>query len=253
MKRLLTAATVAVCTALGAGAAQAAGEAEVPDHDFSFQGIFGTFDRAEAQRGLQVYNQVCASCHSLEYVAFRNLGDLGYNGDQIDALAAQYRVTDGPNDQGEMYERPGEAADTFPPPFPNEAAARAANGGAYPPDLSLITKARANGPEYLYALLTSYEDPPADEELPPGQYWNTAFPGHQIAMPPPLSEGVVEYQDGTEATVEQMAHDVTVFLHWAAEPHMEARKRAGIGVVLFLLVLTGLLYAVKRKVWSDVH
>lgn len=253
MKRLLTAATVALSTVLGAGAAQAAEGPAIPDHDFSFEGIFGTFDRAAAQRGLQVYNQVCSSCHSLKYVAFRSLDELGYSEDQVDALAAQYQVTDGPDDQGEMYQRTAKASDNFPPPFPNEAAARAANGGAVPPDLSVITQARPNGPDYIHALLTGYEDPPADEELPPGQYWNTAFPGHQIAMPPPLSEGIVEYQDGTEATVPQMAHDVVTFLHWAAEPHMEARKRAGIGVVLFLLVLTGLLYAVKRKVWSDIH
>lgn len=253
MKKLLTAAAVALATGLGAHAGHAAGEARVADHDFSFEGIFGTFDRAAAQRGLQVYNQVCASCHSLKYVAFRSLGDLGYGPDQVEAIAARFRVEDGPNDQGEMYERPAKPADTFPSPFANEQAARAANGGAYPPDLSVITKARPGGGDYIHALLTGYEEPPADADLPPGQYWNTAFPGHQIAMPPPLSEGIVEYQDGTEATVEQMSHDLVTFLHWAAEPHMEERKRMGIAVVLFLVVFTGLLYAAKRKVWHDVH
>jgi ubiquinol-cytochrome c reductase cytochrome c1 subunit len=253
MKRLFTAATVALLTTFGAGAAHAAEGPAIPDHEFSFEGMFGTFDRAAAQRGLQVYNQVCASCHSLKYVAFRTLGDLGYEPEQVEALAAQYQVTDGPNDQGEMYQREAKASDTFPSPFPNDAAARAANGGALPPDLSVITQARPNGPDYLHALLAGYEEAPADADLPPGQYWNTAFPGHQIAMPPPLSEGIVEYQDGTEATVSQMAHDVTVFLHWAAEPNMEARKRGGIGVVLFLLIFTGMLYAVKRKVWRDLH
>lgn len=252
MKKLFTAAALAI--ALGAtGQAQAAGEAEVPSHDFSFDGIFGTFDYASAQRGLQVFEQACTACHSLRLVPFYTLGGIGYSEQEIDAIAAQYNVTDGPNDQGEMYERPGRASDTIPPPFPNEEAARAANGGAYPPDLSVITQARAGGPEYIHALLTGYEDPPADEEVAPGQYWNTAFAGNEIAMPPPLSEGLVEYQDGTEATVSQMAHDVTTFLHFVAEPNLEARKRMGIKVMLFLIVLTGLLYAVKRKVWQDLH
>lgn len=254
MKKLLTAAVVAVIAGVGsAGPASAAEGVAIPDHDFSFEGIFGTFDRAAAQRGLQVYNQVCSSCHSLKYVAFRTLGDLGYTEEQVEAIAAQYTVTDGPNDQGEMYQRPAKPSDTFPSPFDNKQAAIAANGGAYPPDLSVITQARPNGPDYLHALLTGYTDPPADVELSPGQYWNEYFPGHQIAMPPPLYPDGVSYQDGTEATVAQMAHDVTVFLHWAAEPHMEERKRTGIAVVLFLLVLTGMLYATKRRIWQDLH
>lgn len=253
MKKLLTAAVVAVLAGTAASSASAAEGTKIPDHDFSFEGIFGTFDRAAAQRGLQVYNQVCSSCHSLKYVAFRTLGDLGYSEAQVEAIAAQHNVTAGPNDQGEMYQRPAKPSDTFPPPFPNKEAARAANGGAYPPDLSVITQARAGGPEYIRALLTGYEEPPADADLPPGQYWNAYFPGHQIKMPPPLMEGIVEYQDGTEATVSQMAHDVAVFLHWAAEPHMEARKRTGIAVILFLLVFTGVLYAAKRKIWRDLH
>jgi ubiquinol-cytochrome c reductase cytochrome c1 subunit len=244
---------MALTVALGAGSASAAGGVSVPDREFSFEGIFGTFDRASAQRGLQVYNQVCASCHSLKYVAFRTLTDLGFNEDQVDAIAADYQVKDGPNDQGEMYRRPGKDSDTFPAPFDNKQAAMAANGGAYPPDLSVMTQARPGGPEYLHALLVGYEDPPADEDVAPGQYWNAYYPGHKIKMPPPLMEGIVEYDDGTEATISQMAHDVTVFLHWAAEPHMEERKRMGIAVVLFLLVFTGLLYATKRKIWRDLH
>jgi len=253
MKKLLTAAVVAVLAGASASTASAVEGVEIPDRDFSFEGIFGTFDRAAAQRGLQVYNQVCSSCHSLKYVAFRTLGDLGYTEAQVEAIAQQFRVTDGPNDQGEMYERPAKPSDTFPAPFPNKEAARAANGGAYPPDLSVITQARPQGPEYLHALLTGYEDPPADQDLAPGQYWNAVFPGHQIKMPPPLMEGIVEYEDGTEATPAQMAHDLTVFLHWAAEPHMEERKRMGIAVILFLLVFTGVLYAAKRKIWQDLH
>lgn len=253
MKALVSAA-LAAAVGLSAAAAEAAENgAKLPDVDWSFSGIFGTFDRAAAQRGLQVYNQVCASCHSLEHVAFRTLTDIGYSEDQVKAIAAQFTVTDGPNDSGEMYERPAEPADHYPPPFPNDQAARVANGGALPPDLSVITQARPGGPDYLYALLVGYGEPPADHELRPGIYWNEYFPGNEIGMPPPLQEGIIEYQDGTPATTEQMARDVTTFLHWAAEPNMEERKRMGIKVVLFLLVLTGLLYALKRKIWQDVH
>lgn len=249
----LAPAALAAALGLAAGAAAAAEQAEIPEQDWSFSGVFGTFDRAAAQRGLQVYNQVCAGCHSLEYVAFRSLADIGYEEDQLKAIAAQFTVTDGPNEEGDMYERPGEPADTFPPPFDNKQAARNANGGAYPPDLSVITQARPGGPDYIYALLTGYGEAPPDHELRPGVYWNEYFPGNEIAMPPPLQEGIVEYQDGTAATTEQMAHDVVTFLHWAAEPNLEERKRMGIKVVLFLLVLTGLLYAVKRRIWQDLH
>lgn len=253
MKKLLAAASMLLTLGVGAQNASAAGGAEVPDRDFSFEGIFGSFDRAAAQRGLQVYNQVCSSCHSLKYVAFRNLGDLGYSEAQVEALAAEYQVEDGPNDSGDMFMRTAKASDSFPAPFANQQAAKAANGGAYPPDLSVITQARGGGPEYLYALLTGYKEPPAEANVSPGTYWNEYYPGHKIKMPAPLSEGIVSYDDGTEATVSQMAHDVTVFLHWTAEPHMEERKRTGIAVVLFLLVFTGLLYATKRKIWRDLH
>ena len=253
MKKLLAAASMALTLGMGATSASAAEGTAIPDHEFSFEGIFGTFDRAAAQRGLKVYNNVCATCHSLKYVAFRTLSDLGYSEEEVEAIAAQYQVEDGPNDQGEMYKRTAKASDTFPAPFDNKAAAKAANGGAYPPDLSVITQARGGGPEYLHALLTGYKEPPADANVSPGTYWNAYYPGHKIKMPAPLSEGIVSYNDGTEATVEQMSHDVTVFLHWAAEPHMEERKRTGIAVVLFLLVFTGLLYATKRKIWRDLH
>jgi len=251
MKKILSAASVALLAAVGAPA-QAAESDAIGDHEFGFEGVFGTIDRAAAQRGLQVFNEVCAQCHSLEQVAFRTLSDLGYTEEQVEGIAAQYEVTDGPNDQGEMYERTAEAKDYFPSPFENDKAASSIYG-AVPPDLSVITQARPKGPDYLYALLTGYEEAPEDFDLPQGAYYNTAFPGHAIKMPKPMSDGEVEYQDGTEATVAQMAHDVTVFLHWAAEPHMEERKRMGIGVVLFLLVFTGVLYATKRKIWRDLH
>ncbi len=251
-KPVLTLAFAAALSLGGAGLAKAAEGVAVPDKDWAFEGIFGTFDTASLQRGLQVYKNVCASCHGLRFVAFRNLADLGYNEDEIAAIAADFMVEDGPNDEGEMFTREAVASDHWPSPFPNEQAARVANGGAYPPDLSLIVEARANGADYLYHLLIGYTEPPADMEVPPGQYYNEYFPGHLISMPPPLVEGIVEYADGTEATTEQMAEDVTHFLTWAAEPQLVARKQMGIKVILFLLVLTGLLYAVKRKVWSDV-
>ena len=253
MRKLLAVASMALTLGAGATAASAAESTALPDHDFSFEGIFGTFDRGAAQRGLQVFNQVCSSCHGMEHVAFRSLTSIGYTEDQVEAIAAEYTVTDGPNDQGEMYERPAEATDTFPMPYDNEVKAENANGGAVPPDLSTITQARGGGPDYIYNLLIGYEDPPADADLSPGTYWNKYYPGHKIKMPQLLMDGAVDYADGTKATAEQMAHDVTTFLHWAAEPHMEERKRTGIAVILFLLAFTGMMYAVKRKIWSDLH
>jgi len=223
-----------------------------PEHTWQFEGVFGTFDRASLQRGLQVFNQVCSTCHGMKYVHFRNLTDIGYSDDQVDAIASQYTVTDGPNDQGEMYQRPAEATDNFPLPYDNKQAAKNANNGVVPPDLSVITNARPGGPEYIRALLLGYTDPPAGADLSPGQYWNKYFPGHKIGMPKMLVEGAVDYQDGTKATPEQMAHDVTAFLHWASNPHLEERKRMGLKVILFLIVLTAMLYAVQRKVWADV-
>jgi ubiquinol-cytochrome c reductase cytochrome c1 subunit len=215
-------------------------------------GMFGTFDRAGTQRGFQVYREVCAACHGLKYIAFRNLADLGYGEDDIKAIAAEYTITDGPNDQGEMFERPGIPSDRIPGPYPNEAAAAAANGGKAPPDLSLMAKAREGGENYIYSILTGYEDPPAEVAMPPSGYYNPYYPGHVIAMPPPLNPDQVTYADGTPASVSQMAQDVSQFLMWAAEPRLEARKRTGIKAVLFLLVLTGLTFALKRKIWADV-
>jgi ubiquinol-cytochrome c reductase cytochrome c1 subunit len=238
--------------AFGSADRASAAEGALPPIDMSWhhEGIFGTFDRAAAQRGFQVYREVCQGCHALPYVAFRNLMDIGFSEEQARAIAEEYTVVDGPDDDGEMFERPARLSDAIPPPYPNDAAARAANGGAYPPPLSLMTKARPHGDDYVYSLMLGYQE---DEEAPPGQYYNAYFPGNLIAMPQPLHEGLVSYTDGTEATIPQMSADVTQFLAWAAEPTLEERKGTGIKTMLFLIVLTGLLYATKRKVWADVH
>ena len=252
MKKLIIAAAV-VLFGLQAGAAFAAEGKAPPERDWSFSGIFGSFDRGAMQRGLQVYREVCSGCHSLRLIAFRNFAALGYSEDEIKALAAEYTVEDGPDQEGEMFERPGLPADRVPSPFPNAKAAAAANNGAVPPDLSLMIKARDGGADYLHGLLTGYAEPPDDLEVLEGQNYNLYFPGNMTAMAEPLFEDAVEYGDGTAATVDQMASDVAHFLAWTAEPEMEERKRLGIKVVLFLLVFTAVLYAVKRKVWADLH
>jgi ubiquinol-cytochrome c reductase cytochrome c1 subunit len=236
-----------------AGAAFAVEEIEVPRQEWGFEGFFGTFDRAALQRGFQVYIAACRSCHSLDFIAFRHLEDIGLSEEQIEAAAAQFEVEDGPDDAGDMFMRPAKASDYVPRPFPNEMAARAANAGALPPDLSLMVRARPGGADYVYALMTGYGEPPEDVEVGPGMYYNAYFTGHQIAMPPPLSEGVVEYTDGTEGTLEQYAHDIATFLAWTSYPDLEDRKRLGVKVVLFMIALTALLFALKKKIWSDVH
>lgn len=256
-KRLSRAAAVAVVTGLAllsGTAVSVAAEAEHPEaQDWQFTGLFGKFDVAAIQRGLQVYLEVCSACHSLNQIAYRNLLDLGFNADEVKAIAAEYEVTDGPDDNGDMFERPARPSDKFVLPFANEKAARASNNGAFPTDLSLLAKAHPAGPDYIYAVLTGFDDPPDDVELGDGMNYNPYFSGKQIAMAQPLFEDSVEYSDGTKATVENMARDVANFLHWTAEPEMEDRKRIGWKVVLFLLVLSALLYATKRKVWSSVH
>ncbi len=252
MRKLILAAAV-IFVGFHAGAAQAAEGAALPARDWSFSGIFGTFDQGSMQRGFQVYQEVCSGCHSLRLIAFRNLEALGFDEDEIKAIAAEYSVEGGPDDEGEMFERPALPADRIPLPFPNSKAAAASNNGAVPPDLSLMIKARDGGADYVHAFLTGYADPPDGVELLDIQNYNLYFPGNLTAMAPPLDEDVVEYADGTPATVEQMASDVVTFLAWAAEPSMEERKRMGIKVILFLLIFTGVLYACKRKVWVDLH
>jgi len=260
MRSLRTIALAAgLLAGLGSGLApapaRAAGEAPAPPNvRFSFDGIFGHFDYGAIQRGFAVYKQVCANCHAMHLLSYRNLRDIGLTEQQVASIAGSYQVQDGPNDEGQMFERPARPADRFKSPFANERAARAANNGAYPPDLSVIAKAREGGADYLHALLTGYEDPPAGMTMMAGMNYNRYFPGHQIAMAAPLtSDGQVEYADGTKATVDQMSKDVSAFLQWAAEPEMEQRKAMGVKIVLFLTILGGLAYAVKRKVWADVH
>jgi ubiquinol-cytochrome c reductase cytochrome c1 subunit len=235
--------------------AQGAGDSvKLEKQDWSFTGIFGTYDRGALKRGYQIYSEVCASCHSLEYLAYRNLQEIGFSEDKIKEIAAEFEVEDGPDDEGEMYLRPARQSDKFVAPFANEKAARAANNGAYPPDLSLMTKARKGGPDYIYGLLTRYKDEvPEGVEIADGMNYNEVYPGYQIAMAAPLDDESVEYADGTEATLQQHAKDVTTFLMWTASPEMEERKRLGIKVILFLLIWTAMLIALKKKVWAKLH
>jgi ubiquinol-cytochrome c reductase cytochrome c1 subunit len=224
---------------------------EYPQQEWSFSGVMGTFDRASQQRGLQVYKEVCSGCHGLRLLAYRNLKAIGYNDDEIKAFAAENSVNT-VNDEGETVERPARPSDKFVSPYPNEQAARVANGGAYPPDLSLIIKARADGANYLHALLTGYVEAPTGKKIPDGMYYNKYYPGNLIGMPQPLYDDGVTYADGTKASPEQMAKDVTAFLAWAAEPELEERKRLGISVILFLLVLTLLSYFAMKQIWAPI-
>jgi ubiquinol-cytochrome c reductase cytochrome c1 subunit len=238
----------------GSGAAGAQEAPSLPRQQWSFQGVFGTYEQGALQRGYQVYKEVCAACHPVKHLYFRDLTQLGYSEEQVKGIAAQAQVTDGPNDQGEMYQRPGKPSDPMPSPFPNDQAARAANNGALPPDLSLIVKQRDGGPDYIYAILTGFKDAPAGMKMNPNMYYNAYFPGHQIAMPPPLtSDGQLTYADGIKATIPQMAHDVTTFLAWAAEPNLNERHRMGAKVILFLVIAAGIFYAAKRKIWAALH
>nr|WP_235911897.1 cytochrome c1 [Mesorhizobium xinjiangense] len=240
---------------------------------WSFAGPFGTYDKGQLQRGFKIYKEVCSACHSMNLVPFRALEDLGYSEAQVKTIAAEYMVTDGPDDNGDMFERAAIPSDHFPAPFANPQAAAAANGGAAPPDFSLIAKARAvergfptfvfdiftqyaeGGPDYIHALLIGYdEEPPEGMQIPTGTYYNPHFiGGKSLAMAPPLSEGIVTYDDGSPETVDQYASDVAAFLMWAAEPHMEERKKTGFRVMVFLILFAGLVYMTKRKVWADAH
>ncbi|MEX3011979.1 cytochrome c1 [Hoeflea sp. TYP-13] len=277
MKKLVsTLLSLVMVAGLGTAAAFAAGDSEhykaPKEQKWSFAGPFGLYDKGQLQRGLKVYVEVCAACHSLERVAFRNFIDLGYSEDQVKALAAEYEVTDGPNEEGEMFDRPAILADYFPKPFPNVEAAAYANNGAAPPDFSLIAKARAatrgfpqfvfdiftmyaeGGPDYIYSLMTGYEDAPHDVEVTEGTYYNPYFlNGLSLAMAPPLSDELVTYDDGAPETVDQYSKDVSAFLMWAAEPKLENRKSLGFKVIIFMLIFACLLYLSKKAVWSRVE
>ncbi len=254
----------------GAGAAVAQEADAPPRQRWSFSGPFGLYDQAQLQRGFKIYQEVCANCHSIKLLSFRNLADPGgpnFTEAQAASIAATFQVQDGPNDQGKMFKRPGKISDFFPPPFANEQAARAALGGKLPPDMSTLAKARSyeagfpwfifdaftmyqeDGPDYIHAILNGYTDAPPGFALPPGGQYNKYFPGHAIGMPKPLSDGQVEYTDGTPTTVDQYGRDVAAFLMWAAEPTLIARKRLGFQVMIFLVVFTGLLYFTKKRVW----
>lgn len=222
-----------------------------PKESWSFTGPFGTYDRAAMQRGFKVYKQVCAACHSMNHLDYRNLQGIGYTEAEVKAIAAEYTVMDGPDEEGEMFERPALPIDAFVNPYPNEQAAKYANNGALPPDMSLIVKARKYGADYIYALLTGYREPPEDMVLQAGQHYNTYMAGKVIAMAAPLMDGMIAYEDGSPETMEQYARDVTHFLTWAAEPKMEERKRIGVMAILFLSVFAAVMYAVKKKIWAD--
>jgi len=221
--------------------------------NWSFKGIFGTFDRASLQRGYQVYQEVCSGCHSVQHLSYRNLSEKGgpeFSLEEAKAIAAQFEVEDGPNSDGEMFMRPGRFSDKFVKPYPNVEASKAANGGAYPPDMSVLAKARKGGAEYIYSLLLGYEEAPTDFELDEGVYYNKYMYGNKIKMSAPLSDGLVEYSDGTQSTTAQMAKDVTTFLVWVAEPHLESQHRMGFKAIIYLIILLTLVYMSKQKVWS---
>ena len=221
---------------------------------WSFEGIFGTFDRASLQRGYQVYQEVCSGCHSVQHLSYRNLSEKGgpeFSTEEAKAIAAQFEVEDGPNSDGEMFMRPGRLSDKFVKPYPNVEASTAANGGAYPPDMSVLVKARAGGADYIYSLLLGYEEAPTGFELDDGVYYNKYIPGNKIKMSAPLSDGLVEYSDSTQATTTQMAKDVTTFLVWVSEPHLESQHRMGFKAIIYLIILFTLVYMSKQKVWSQ--
>ena len=255
MRRLsLAAAAIALIgSTLAFSPVRAAEVPALPEVHWSFGGIFGVFDHAAARRGFQIYKEVCSACHSMNLIAYRNLEALGFTEDEVKAIAASVQVPAEPDDNGDVKDRPGKPSDSFKPPFPNTNAARAANNGALPPDLSVIIKARKGGADYVHAILTGFVPAPADFKLQDGMNYNEYFPGHQIAMPQPLQDNSVTYADGTPATLDQEAQDVSTFLAWAAEPELEERHETGVKVILFLIVLTALVYAYKRRVWAKIH
>ena len=229
---------------------------ELMKTDWTFKGLLGKFDRASLQRGYQVYTEVCAACHSMKYISYRNLMEKGgpeFSEAQVKAIAASVDVTDGPNADGEMFSRPARLSDKFPMPYPNEKAAQAANGGAYPPDMSVLAKARKGGVDYLYSVLLGYDDPPAGVTLDEGVYYNKFMYGNKIKMPKVLEDDLIEYSDGTPVTEEQMAKDVVTFLMWSAEPHLETRHKMGFRAIIYLIILTVLVYFSMKKIWSRIE
>ena len=234
----------------------AAEKVEFLKTEWSFKGLFGKFDRGALQRGYQVYSEVCSSCHSMKYLSYRNLAEKGgpeFSEAQAKAIAASFEVTDGPNADGEMFVRPGKLSDKFVMPYENVKAAQAANGGAYPPDMSVLVKARSGGVDYIYSLLQGYEEAPSGMILDDGVHYNKYMYGNKIKMSAPLSEGIIEYSDGTKASVEQMSKDVTTFLMWAAEPSLEARHQMGFKAIVYLIILTILVYFSMKRIWSRIE
>jgi len=224
--------------------------------DWTFKSFFGKFDRASLQRGYQVYNEVCSSCHSIKYLSYRNLAEKGgpeFSEDETKAIASNFEVIDGPDSTGEMFTRPARLSDKFVMPYANEEEAKSSNGGAYPPDMSVLVKARKGGADYIYSVLLGYEDPPADIKLDDGVYYNKYMYGNKIKMASPLSDDLIEYSDGTKATTEQMAKDVVNFLMWAAEPHLEQRHKFGFRVIIYLIIITVLVYFSMKKIWSRIE
>lgn len=241
---------------VGTHQVNSAEKVELLKTDWSFKGLLGKFDRGSLQRGYQVYTEVCSSCHSMKYVSYRNLAEKGgpeFTEAQAKAIAASFEVIDGPNEDGEMFTRPGKLSDKFVMPYENVKAAQAANGGAYPPDMSVLVKARGGGANYIYSLLQGYEDPPIGVTLDEGVHYNKYMYGNKIKMSNPLSDGLVEYNDGTKATIEQMSKDVTTFLMWTAEPHLEARHQMGFKSIVYLIILTVLVYFSMKRIWSRIE
>ena len=256
MKNISKIIFISILLLTGTNQANSAEKVELLKTDWSFKGLLGKFDRGSLQRGYQVYTEVCSSCHSMKYVSYRNLAEEGgpeFTEEQAKAIAANFEVLDGPNSDGEMFTRPAKLSDKFVMPYENVKAAQAANGGAYPPDMSVLAKARSGGVDYIYSVLLGYEDPPAGVILDDGVYYNKYMYGNNIKMSQPLSDGLVEYSDGTVASEEQMAKDVTTFLMWAAEPHLESRHKMGFKAILYLIILTILVYFSMKKIWSRIE
>ena len=256
MKKIITIIYLIFLLSTGSYQVNAAEKTDLIKIDWSFKGLFGKFDRGSLQRGYQVYSEVCAGCHSMKYLSYRNLSQKGgpeFSFEQAKAIAASFEITDGPNADGEMFTRPGKLSDKFVMPYENDKAAQAANGGAYPPDMSVLVKARGDGVDYIYSILLGYEDAPSGMTLDEGVHYNKYMYGNKIKMAAPLSDGSVEYGDGTEASIEQMSKDVTTFLMWAAEPHLEARHQMGFKAIVYLIILTVLVYFSMKKIWSRVE